>query len=280
MIRSVLLGAAGVVALMSPAAAADIYAPTTVYKDIPVAVPVTAWTGFYLGINGGYGGSDGLRFRNDTFWAGELPPDNNLHRVFGTTDLSGGFGGGQIGYNLQSGAFVYGIEADIQGSGMTGRGTRSEVAPAADPFLYRLNTAGVDVNYFGTVRARLGYAFGGTLIYATGGFAYGGVDTTFTYADEDINNVRFAARATNSDTQTGWTVGGGIEVKLSPSWSLKGEYQFVDLGSFSDTRPLIVPDNVWRPYDTLRHESDVEFHTVRVGLNYSFTTVYEPLPLK
>jgi outer membrane immunogenic protein len=261
MMRNVVLSAAGGIALVSSAFAADIY-PGVSYKDTPVLLPVATWTGFYLGVNGGFGGFDSLKFRDDTFLPGT---PSTFFRITGKTDLAGGFGGGQLGYNLQSGGFVYGVEADIQGSNIQGHGGAFQLAGT----LGRFAAAKTDIDYFGTVRGRLGYAWGGTLIYATGGFAYGGVNSRFAFEDTNGGN----GRVSNTQTGTGWVAGAGVEYKIAPNWSLKGEYQFIDLGSESVTRPLISP-----PAISLRgSEKDLEFNTVRVGLNYYFNTPYEPL---
>ncbi len=203
---------ASVVALAS-ANAADMYrAPESGggYKDGPGYVSVN-WSGFYAGVNGGYG--------------------------WGTnTDVlspAGGFGGGQIGYNFQRGNIVFGGEADIQGADIsdTGYGLKSKM------------------NWFGTVRGRVGYAFNRALVYGTGGFAFGGV-----------NNDGY------SETQTGWVLGGGVEYKLTPAWSVKGEYQYLDLGASNVVGPL---------GDGTGNRTQVS--TVRAGLNYHVGNVYEPL---
>jgi hypothetical protein len=113
--------------------------------------------------------------------------------------------------------------------------------------------------WFGTLRGRLGYAFGNTLLYGTGGFAYGGVKQQ-NYAD-----VLFS----NDDTRTGWTAGAGIEYKVSGNWSLKGEYQYVDFGkedlSGTDGKSMEGPET--------------SFHTAKIGLNYRLgsSSSYEPL---
>ncbi|WKW49492.1 outer membrane protein [Rhodomicrobium lacus] len=211
---------ASVVAIAS-ANSADLYrGQAGGYKDGPVVAPVATWTGFYAGINGGYG------------W-GDVDSD-----IAGGDDFNGGFGGGQIGYNWQ-GAFgtsplVIGIEADIQGSGVGVDGS---------------NNSEFNLNYFGTVRGRLGYALGNTLVYATGGFAYG----EFEYK---------ASGSSETDTKTGYVVGGGLEHKFTPNISGKVEYQYL---SFDDDK-------------INGKEVDLGINTIRVGLNYHFgATGYEPL---
>jgi outer membrane immunogenic protein len=266
MIRRVVLGSVSVLALASTAFAADIYSPPSVSYAPPVVVPVATWTGFYLGVNGGYGGYSGLGFR-DVIAAS---PAAVTYLAAGSTNLSGGFGGGQVGYNYQLGNFVVGIETDIQGSDIRGNGAISAIPTGGG--LGRFVNADLNVDYFGTVRGRLGYALGGTLIYATGGFAYGGVNSSFVYNDTTTTT----GRVSNSQTLTGWTAGAGIEYKISPSWSLKGEYQFIDLSSNSTNAYPLLPTSA----GSQKGNTNVEFNTVRIGLNYIFNAAYEPLPMK
>ncbi len=242
-----------VVALAS-ANAADIYrAPEGVggYKDGPAFVGVN-WSGFYVGVNGGYGWSA----NNKTI---DFVTHGATTDFIKGPDASGGFGGGQIGYNWQGGYFgprvVLGIEADIQGSGI------------GDDFhaTSRNGIPGIvktDLDYFGTVRGRLGYAFDRTLVYATGGFAYGNVNTR--EIDATINFK-------NDELLTGFVVGGGVEHKINPSWSIKAEYQYIDLGSYK----LNGTDNLGKTFTS--NDLDAAFHTVRAGLNYQIHSGYEPL---
>jgi len=212
-----LLGLSLTSILVLPANATDIYRGGL--KDgppPPVYVAAPTWTGFYIGVNGGYG---------ETANSGPLAP-------------SGGFGGGQIGYNWQGlfgySPWVIGIEADIQGAGIS------------DSDDYGKNS----LNWFGTVRGRIGYSFGPALLYATGGFAYGDVEAKW----NDGLSV--------SETQTGYVVGGGLEYKVNPAWSVKAEYQYLNLDA-SDLNGA-GPLNGNFPYSDRS-----EINTFRVGLNYA-----------
>ena len=201
-----------VVALAS-ANAADMYAGGG-YKDGPAYVGVN-WSGLYVGANGGYG------------WSANTDP----------LDPTGAFGGGQIGYNFQRGNIVFGIEADIQGSGVSDSG-------------YGLKSS---LDYFGSVRGRLGYAFDRALVYGTGGFGYG-----------QVTNDGYA------ETQTGWVAGGGVEYKLTPAWSAKAEYQYFDLGASSGVNGV-------GPLDDSLTGNRTQFSTFRVGVNYFVGGGYDPL---
>ena len=120
---------------------------------------VYSWTGFYLGVNVGGGWSNA----NSEFSTAGFPS-------FASVDnhMAGVIAGGQVGYNWQSGAWVFGVEADFQYSGM--KGGISAPCPAG----LCAGCASFDQNmpWFGTARGRLGYASAGWLIYATGGYAY------------------------------------------------------------------------------------------------------------
>lgn len=317
MYRSLLFGVASSVALVSSAFAADIYTPAApVYA--PIVMP-PSWGGFYIGINGGYGGNSGLAFREDVFFPG-VPPAGFVvpySAIRGTDTIAGGFGGGQLGYNFQLGSLVLGVEADLQGSGIQGSGAETIINPLAGgavgptgfcqaivgfpggrPLGACAGRNDLEVDWFGTVRGRLGYALGNVLLYGTGGFAAGGVRATSFYTDNNVGGLggnAFATqfgRASNSDTNTGWTAGGGIEVKITPNWSLKGEYQFINLGTISSgPGEIVIPGAIepapCRPGSIapthclhLTSSKDVEFHTVRVGLNYYFNAPPAPLPIK
>jgi outer membrane immunogenic protein len=218
-----------------------------------------SWTGFYIGGNAGYG------------WADDRH-DIALTNNFGVTirapgvEPEGGFGGGQLGYNWQQGHLLLGVEADLQAAdindGFSGR--------AID---------GVDldahqrINYFGTVRGRVGIAFDRVLVYATGGFAYGGVrDQLFVFSP----GVGLSANLHNDDTRGGSVVGGGVELALAPHWSVKAEYQHIDLGSERLTAPVLPPNGFVITSNKLENNAD----TVRIGLNYRFDSDRYYAPLK
>jgi outer membrane immunogenic protein len=231
------------VAALASANAGDPYSAKELFGDVPYKdrPPVALWSGFYAGVNGGGAASD----QSDKF--AFIPTG------FGGLSPSGGFGGGQIGYNWQGFRhpnLVLGVEADIQGAGIADRATDA----AHDVFKSSLD-------YFGTIRARVGYAFGPSFFYATGGFAYGGLQN-------EVSGFKF------SDIATGFTVGGGAEFMFSPAWSAKFEYQFIDFGR---NDPAFAGVSIC---GFVKCEDDA-FHTIRVGVNYHPRPAYQPLePLK
>jgi outer membrane immunogenic protein len=277
------------------AQAADIYTPRM--SAVPVYEVPQTWTGFYAGINSGYGwGATSNRLDNtaDTNNPGILLSPTYL-AGFGTSKLSaeGGFGGGQLGYNLQRDHFVFGIETDLQGAGIKGNTFSEALAStlAAGPtIISQVDTeawARSNLDWFGTLRGRAGYTFGTTLLYATGGLAYGGVrdslrQSVLSASTPSITPLNPAFDAVNRNTTlTGWVAGAGVELALSPSWSAKAEYQYINLGSTTlaavSTVPYVIETTAYTDTGRSAVKFDHTYNTVRLGLNYRFNQVYEPL---
>jgi len=251
------LGAVSAAALTLSANAADIYrAPEGPggLKDGPYA---PSWAGFYAGVNGGFGWES-----SDPSLTGVItpvcilpgppcPPAQPFANKFGPGI---GFAGGQIGYNLQRGSFVFGLEADIQGSAV-----QDSVTVVSNGLGFGSATSELD--WFGTLRGRIGYGFDRSLVYFTGGLAFGGV--------KDTLSTSFSKTLVFDDTKTGFVLGGGVEYLLAPSWSVKAEYQYLDLGG--DTLSFSKING------TATFTDPHTYNTVRAGLNYHFGSGYEPL---
>ena len=227
-----LLSATAALALVaSTAQAADMpsrYAPPPVYD----AMPVFTWTGFYAGLNAGYGWSTGTSRYYDP--------------AFGYTGGSsnGGFvGGGQAGYNYQMGMFVIGAEADIQYAAVGNKGSSYNAQ------YYAGNSDG----YYGTIRARAGFAFDRALIFGTAGFAYGDIGGNNAF-DPAIGRHR------SNSTNTGWTLGGGVEYAVTNNIVAKVEGSYVNL----DTRDNYALNGIQGD------RRDTEFGVVKAGVNYKF----------
>lgn len=219
-------------------------------NGVYAAAPVANWAGFYGGLNAG--GATALN-RSSVTVAGTPTENFNL-------SPDGFIGGGQIGYNFQTGAVVYGLEADIQGS--TLRDDRNCLLTCVPGTAANFDQK---LEWFGTVRGRLGYSLGATLFYATGGLAYGNVKTRV----QEVGGGG-GIDATFSHTKTGYAVGGGIESPFDflglfgPNWTSKTEYLYVDLGRATDTYTVSGLNHVLT--------SQVQEHTIRTGLNYHFNT--------
>ena len=229
-------------------------------KDGPYVAPPAVWTGFYAGVNGGgsFGDSKNLIVTN-TF--------DSSQADIGQFYRDGGFGGGQIGYNWSGFGWgnqvVLGVETDIQGSGIGSSFARGDLNYSFAPATFN---ASQNIDYFGTVRGRLGYTFNQAMIYATGGFAYANVDTKV-----GILGTGFTNGLNSNQMETGWVVGGGAEYLFAPNWSAKVEYQYIDLGS----QTISAIDSGGVVVDSMHVDNN--FHTVRAGINYHVPTGYAPL---
>ena len=204
--RSIMAFAAATVAAVSGAAlAADLpRGPSPYYAPAPVSA--YNWGGAYAGLNLGYQ------------W-GKVSNSS--------INPSGIFGGGQLGYNWQNGQFVFGGETDIQ------------LSSADDTFApYKFSNP-----WFGTLRARIGYAMNNILFFGTGGLAYGDVKGEFN-------------ALTETKTEVGWTLGAGMEVGFTPNWSAKVEYLYMDLGE--------------RAFSVTGANNGLSSSLLRFGVNYHF----------
>jgi outer membrane immunogenic protein len=278
--RSIVLrllsGMAAVGAVAGSALAADL--PTRSPPPAPfVAAPVFTWTGFYFGVNAGYGFSDNDRNGLGSFQATRGSLSDSLTRYSGTVntgssfndDNSGFVGGGQIGYNYQFGQWVVGIEADAQFADLnnTRFGDRVTLNPDPGGFIGARNANFGGIDWFGTVRGRLGYAFNRLLVYGTGGFAFGGADDR--RSDDGFDQFRVR----NDNTRTGWVAGGGVEYAFTPNLSGKIEGLVVNLERNRDNG--FIGTHFGEPVFTTaigRHNNDSEFAVVRAGLNWKFNT--------
>jgi outer membrane immunogenic protein len=215
-------------ALIVPAAASAADLPV---KARPmVTAPAFSWTGFYVGLNAGYGWGD---------TRGTLATP-----VPGNFNISGPLAGGQIGANYQfANNIVIGIEADYQWADIDGSATTAAGV---------IRTA--EVERFGTVRGRLGYAWDRWLGYVTGGYAFGA------RTNATVSPVFIAS----SQTLDGWTAGVGVEYAFAPNWSAKLEYLHVEL----DEKTFFPGVAGCAVLAACQMGANIDL--VRVGLNYRF----------
>ena len=258
-----LLAAVASLGMTAIASAADLPARTWTKAPEYVATPPCAWCGWYIGANGGgaWGGKTGdltdFALGLDTLVAAGLTPSN-----LGASH-SGGFGGGQFGYNWVMSNVLIGFEADIQGANIGGTSTinQSFFNPDNATTTSTVTTASDHIDWFGTARARLGFTTGSVLFYGTGGLAFGGVNSSVTNA---FSETSFTGNS--SETRFGWAAGAGLEWMFAPNWSFKAEYLHVDLGS-SNVRMTSPVDGPTQFADyRFRHD----FDSARLGVNYHF----------
>jgi len=235
--------------------AADVLVPTvTAAPQVVVAPQAYDWSGFYVGVNGGIAG--GTFLHPFSFY----DPITTDVFVDGSLDVTsfGFVGGAQAGYNVQWGNFVAGIEADIQLSdiraavGVSAVDVAGVIGLPGDTLSLE---AATQVDWFGTIRPRVGFAHDDALFYLTGGLAYGDITSSI---DADLNGTSLFSE---SESNSGWgfTVGAGAEFAVNDNLTVKGEYLYTDLG-----------EHVLFDAGGISLSNDVAFHTVRVGLNVSF----------
>jgi outer membrane immunogenic protein len=187
------------------------------------------------------------------------------------THPSGFIGGGQIGYNYQTGVFVWGVEADFQGAAIKGTASATNTDSV---FGFSLSGTGSQkIDWFGTLRGRVGWTpMSPLLIYATGGLAYGNTETNVSFSQfANLGGPGGPPIAiSNSSTLTGWTVGGGLEWMFAPRWSVKGEYLYYDLGdvTLNQTQSASPPG----VNAAIAIQSVAHYHgnIARLGVNYKF----------
>ncbi len=205
----------------------------------PVHVPASVaaapynWTGFYIG--GFLGTAWG-----ETSWSNVDDSGENTFPRF-----AGILGGGQVGYNFQTGPWVVGLEGDL--------GWTNEHGSEACPNGFFVTCTNRHVNPLGTATARLGYAWNRALFFVKGGGAW----TRDNYQTSD--NTTGGIITTASDSRGGWTVGAGLEFGLAPNWSAKVEYAYLDFG----TRHVIFDDG-----ETADIRKTV--NEIKIGVNYRF----------
>jgi outer membrane immunogenic protein len=201
--KKFLLGTVGLVALgmAAPASAADLAARPYTKAPPPYIEPMYNWSGFYIGINGGWGQS---RKTFDILGFGE---------GF-SADATGGTFGGQIGYNWQAGSWVFGLEAQGNWADLS----RSFI----DPFDTRFSV-GSKVDALGLFTGRVGYAANNALFYVKGGAAVASNKYFAAFNGVDFIDV--------SNTRWGADLGVGFEWGFTPNWSFGVEYNHAFLGN-------------------------------------------------
>jgi outer membrane immunogenic protein len=254
--RQAAFGSVVFVVCASIASAADM----PVKASPPQEIGPQDWTGLRIGVNLGFGS---LRDSGSPYCynpAGALNGIGCVVPFAATTSGTGILGGGQVGYNWQSGRLVYGVETDFQGTTIKGSANIPgpfaivgvPVPPGGTNYI-----AEEKLNWLGTVRGRLGLAWDRALIYGTGGLAYGGVSTSSNLIAPEVQYP-----SSGSTTKAGWTLGGGVEWAFAPKWSAKVEGLYYDLGSVSIATTSTVTGF------TFGKSFDVRGGLARIGLNY------------
>jgi outer membrane immunogenic protein len=240
--KKLLVAAAGtlVLGLSAPASAADLAArPYT--KAPPMVAAIYDWSGFYIGINGGGGSSHKCWDFVDA--TGVVTGVPGALAAEGCHNAVGGTVGGQIGYRMQSGQWVFGIEGQGNWADFSGDNVSALFATR--------NRSKIDS--FGLITGQIGYAWNNVLIYAKGGAAVAG-------SKYEVSTLGGALLSSNDQTRWGGTVGAGLEYGFAPNWSVGVEYNHIFLQDKNVTFALVPA--------TDRIRQDVDMGLVR--LNYKF----------
>ncbi len=224
----------GVLGLISPALAADL--PSYAKAPVPIA-PVYDWTGFYVGGFGG-GGYGNHNLDNALGPAGFADYTVNY-------SSQGELAGGEAGYNVQSGRYLFGVEGDLFWSNIKGN----------DAFALGSNDA-TNLRWGGTLRARSGFIVDRLLMFFTGGWAYGDLVHTNT---DPVNGID---QFTNH--RNGLTGGGGIAYALTDNIIGKLEYRYYDFGAYSRAGGPLTP-NGQLPYTV-----NSTYSVITLGLDIKF----------
>jgi outer membrane immunogenic protein len=201
--------------MATQASAADLAARP--YTKAPAIAPGINWSGFYAGVMGGYA------------W----------------NDVSGGFGGGTVGYNWQApgSQWVWGIEVDAAGADIKDSVTELVLGVPV--------TAEDKIRAFGSVTGRVGVTAGAALFYAKGGYGW---------ANNRLSFSALGLTVSETKTHSGWTAGAGVEYMFAPNWSAKAEYMYADYGSETYLAGIVAPGV----------GLSLQEHSVKGGINYHF----------
>jgi len=242
-------------------------------KAAPPRPSAQPWTGPYIGLNAGWVGADSRSAPlggtdNGPGGLGTLLSTGLIPSAF---DLkpNGFIGGGQIGYNWQFSNWVFGFEGDFDGTSLKRTQTQLGYFPLITTNYSQTLTR--ELEWLATVRGRVGVTWAHVLFYGTAGLAVGQTKIGLTAIDLIDPVPPLNASSTNNNIQAGWTIGGGAEWKLSPQWSLKAEYLYVDLGAKSSTVPYAYSFGfVGINNSSLTVRIKEQYNIARAGVNLSF----------
>lgn len=244
---------AAVFAGMMPAEAADLLAPMPVKAAPFVPAPVFSWSGWYVGLHGGYGwGHDDAGVTIDPASFPMLPNEAVSPPIpgpiaLGGSNPQGALAGGQFGYNFQVDRAVFGFEADISWSDLKSSRSAGFAFNLTDSGdigkLVGTGTAETRLDWFGTVRGRVGYAFDRFLPYVTGGLAYGDIKRTLTFTGTTFDTGttppillgQTGGTASTSSVHFGWAAGVGADFAVTDRWVLRAEYMHLNFDGSGST---------------------------------------------
>jgi outer membrane immunogenic protein len=253
--KRILLATAGLLAMgLSSASAADL----AVKAPYATPSPVWDWTGFYAGVHAGAGW--GTTESTLTSISGPGVPATVVNLPIAQNDRSGFLGGGQIGYNYQSGWAVFGVQADIAGLDVKG----------TTPCITVLSCSAKS-DWLATATGRIGGVVADkTLVYAKGGAAWLNTTHSVTVPAAGIGGIGVGGTSSTETTSFGWLVGAGVEYAFSPNWSAFLEYDYMEFDTKNAALDLTALGGLGAGAIT----GDVGFKNklsiAKIGINYKF----------
>jgi len=288
MMRKLVVGAATAAFLgtAGSAAAGGMYEGEGSMKDPAPVAPIAIWSGLYIGGTVGFGTGDtsdrahietegtaaqqevvdDAQLYFDAFIPSGASLDEGVSLVeafLGNDyDMDGAIYGGFLGYNWQSGNAVFGIEAGLNGTGFDGHTDCLNVADCKR-----------ELEYYGTVTGRLGYAVNNFMFYGFGGIAWGDVETNVSVAGAPLDDFWTGVDSVgfdNSETHVGWTAGVGLEFAFTERFVAGVEYAHVDLGEERHTILTATEEVSEGPNESIdiRNDVDVSFDVIKVRASY------------
>jgi outer membrane immunogenic protein len=252
--KTLLAVAAGilVLAVATPGKAADLLLPA---KEPPLGQGFT-WTGFYIGAN--FGEAWGSVDYSGTNTLGGVP----VATYAGNFNASGFFGGGQFGFNYQfPNNLVLGFESDYDYSGFQGSTTSCTAAGCS--------SGTFNLDNFGSIRGRVGYAVNNLLLFGTGGGAWGFGRSSATITSSTVAPSLVGSAGSDTSEPLGWAAGGGVEWAFLPNFTLKAEYLHLQYNGIQQTYNFGLVGAGGVPFVGTA-SANAGVNTVRVGVNWLF----------
>lgn len=229
------------------------------------------WTGAHIGVNAGanMSHSDGAKTVGTAGFVGLIAPGFAPGLL--DTSKNGFIGGAQIGYDVQHETFVFGVEADLSFTDQKKKAsfTGAYIPPPLGTTL--TTSASTDLNYLGTMRGRMGVTpTEHLLLYATGGLAFGEVDTTASVVANAAPTLNW--NGNTSKKKVGWAIGAGAEYAISENVTLRGEYIYYDLGSVKTDALGNAAVRGVAPLNGVDYlnKTDINGSIVRAAMNFKF----------
>lgn len=247
--------------ISAPAMAADAYVRGST-KDAPTeatdATPFN-WGGAYIGGSAGFGVGQN---KNDVTLFDEKDKSENIPFLPSIDELSGAVYGIHGGVNMQRDHLVFGVEASLNGTEMTGDST----SPGLLGSVIHTET---EIDWYATAVGRLGYAHGKTLFYGAGGLAFGDVCSKSSATLGVVVPGATIGLSDNCETHIGWTAGVGIEHALDAGWIARVQYEHVDLGEEKSSNAVSLGGEADSGI-SVSHGRDVTFDTIKLGFSRKF----------